>query len=706
VCRKDCLRKIAAVSLSSLIVLLGGCNSDAPVKENPADVKVLVLGMDGLDPILLEQLMAEDRLPNFSRLAAMGDYSPFGTSMPPQSPVAWSNFISGSNPGTHDIFDFIHRDPNPDEPGWSIKPYSSMSEAFGPEDPENAWSFGRWRIPLDSGGVKNLRRGDAFWDHLISNGIDATIYRMPANYPPPNEDEVQGPGALKVLCGMGTPDLLGGFGDFTSFQEQWDRPEDTKKVSGGLFKRLTVEKDRTVAVLDGPENYLLKSAQDEPLPKMTVELEIVRDPVQDVITVKVGDEKRLLQKGEWSNWIPIDFKTGLPGSTIVDAMGMPTSLNAIIRLYVKEVHPYLDVYVSPINIDPSDPVNPISYPPEWSAEIAATTGVDGMYTTGIPEDEKALRAHALNEDEFLSMVNTLVDERLKQYHAALKDFKRGLLYFYFGHTDQLAHIFYRDMDPRHPGRKPEQAGKYDDVIFSTYVQMDDVLGEAFEIMDDNDVLIAMSDHGFCSFRRGFNVNTWLIDNGYMAVKGMDRKHRREGLFNIKFKQSRAYAIGINCFYINLQGREKDGIVPVSEKRRLMEEIAAKLEQVRDEDGTRAIEKAYIVEDLYPDADPLVAPDILIGYRRNYRGSWSTALGGMGKNQFVDNKDRWSGDHCIAMNLVPGVLLSNMKIAVDDPELSDLGPAILQLFGVKPPAGMIQRNIFGEKTPLRGAAGGK
>ena len=71
---------------------------------------------------------------------------------------------------------------------------------------------------------------------------------------------------------------------------------------------------------------------------------------------------------------------------------------------------------------------------------------------------------------------------------------------------------------------------------------------------------------------------------------------------------------------------------------------------------------------------------------------------MGRRLFVDNKDRWSGDHCIAANLVPGIVVSNMKLAVDDPELSDLGPAILQLFGIKPPEGMVSRNIFGEELP--------
>ena len=695
-------RLLLPLALAGALVLPACRSSEAG--ENHSETKVLVLGMDGLDPQLLKQLMDEDRLPHFSKLVATGEFTPLGTAMPPQSPVAWSNFISGSTPGTHQIYDFIHRDPNPppsdDGIDYPIMPYSSTSEAFEPKDESRALHFGRWEIPLESGGVLNLRKGDAFWNHLLRHGVDVTIYRMPANYPPPTEDEVPGPGSLHVLSGMGTPDILGGYGEFTELIEAWKWPQpDVHHVQGGIYRRIEVIDNQAVAELPGPPNYLVKPDDKGHRPPMTVKLQIVRDPVRSAITLTVGDEKRLLKQGEWSNWIPIEFKTGIPGSAALD-VALPTSVHAIIRVYVKQVYPTLALYVSPLNIDPANPVNPISYPPDWAAEVAATTGAGGMYTTGIPEDTKALRNGVLNEDEFLEMVHLLSDERTRQYHAALKQFHKGFLYFYFGHTDQLAHIFWRDMDPGHPGRRPDQEGKYADVIRDTYIEMDQRLGEAMDVMDDNDILIVMSDHGFTSFRRGFNVNTWLVKNGYMKVHGLDRENVRRGLFNIIFPQTKAYAIGINGLYINLKGREKYGIVDPADKRRLMEEIASKLEQVRDDDGHRVIEKVYITQDLYPHADPNVAPDMLIGYERNYRGSWQTALGGMGRKILVDNKDRWSGDHCIARNLVPGVLVSNLKLTVKDPDLSDLGPSILQLFGIPKPDTMTGRDIFGQKIPLR------
>jgi len=223
------------------------------------------------------------------------------------------------------------------------------------------------------------------------------------------------------------------------------------------------------------------------------------------------------------------------------------------------------------------------------------------------------------------------------------------------------------------------------------------------VIDDNDVLIVMSDHGFTGFRRGFNVNNWLIENGYMSVRGMDKRSRDRALCNIKFDQTELYALGLNGLYVNLKGREDLGIVPPERQRRLMQEVAARLEQVRDEDGSKVIEKVYFTADIYPEADPEVAPDMLVGYTRNYRASWATALGGMARKGrlFEDNKDRWSGDHCIAYNLVPGIIVSNLKLTADDPELSDLGPSILKLFGIETPETMLGRNILGEKVPLRG-----
>jgi len=652
------------------------------------DMKFLVLGMDGVDPVLLQRLMDAGKMPNFSKVAAQGGFLPLETAMPPQSPVAWSNFIVGSHPGKHQIYDFIHRRIE----DYGVVPYLSTSEIEAPKDMKYLYEFDdKWAIPREGGKIVSLRKGDAFWEYLVERGIDTTLYRIPATYPPPT---VKGRGRFRCMCGMGTPDLNGSYGEFTCFAEGIEKSKD---VAGGRFVKLTMVEHRASGDFLGPTNPFQRATKDFTPERLRAPVTFFRDPEDDCVLLRVGASEFLMRPGEWSPWVDVDFDTGVPQKWLV-GMAFPTSLRGIVRFYVRSVHPELYVYASPLNIDPTAPANAVSEPLSFAADVADISG-SKYYTTGIPEDTKGLREGGLTEDEFLEMVAGLTEERTRQYHAALNQFERGFLFFYFGHTDQLAHIFWRDIDPGHPGRLPEQEGKYAHVIDDAYLEMDVRVGEALEVLDDNDVLVIMSDHGFASFRRGLNVNTFLYEKGYLSIRSTSNS-RRGTINNVEFAETEAYAIGINGLYINLAGRESLGIVPQDQKREKMEEIAAALLEIRDEDGAQVVEKVYITEDIYPGADPLVAPDMLIGFARNYRGSWDTALGGQPRKLIEDNKDRWSGDHCIAHYLVPGILVTNRRIAVDDPALVDVGPTILNAFGIPTPETMIGRDLFG------GPAGGR
>jgi predicted AlkP superfamily phosphohydrolase/phosphomutase len=319
------------------------------------------------------------------------------------------------------------------------------------------------------------------------------------------------------------------------------------------------------------------------------------------------------------------------------------AVQAMVRFYLKSVHPKLELYVTPINIDPLKQVLPVGAPGDFPRQIAEACG--RYYTTGIPEDTKALRAGALTEDEFLAQVEILKQERFEQYRYALEQFDTGCLFFYFGHTDQLAHIFWRDRDPGHPAHDAEEAKRYGTVVEETYVEMDGLVGEALAVLDDDDTLIVMSDHVLPGFKQEESL--------YLA--GVD------------WTKTRAYALGLNALYISQAGREKRGIVPAGERAALLEELARKLREVRDADGTRAVDTVYVVDEYYPNADRNIAPDILVGYADTYR--------------------------CIAHQIVPGILVTNRAVTLDDPNLTDLAPSILSLYGIDPPAQMTGRALF-------------
>lgn len=658
--------------------MLPGCGIKRGGDGRPG--RLMVLAFDGLDPRIVDELMRAGRLPNFARVARIGSYSRLATSNPAQTPVAFSNIISGADPGTHQIYDFIHRDPK------IMVPYLSTSGIEG-GDGISIPPWGEWRIPLFGGGqTVLLRRGNSFWEELVKHGVDTTVYYIPSNYPPKS---VAGKGRFRCISGMGTPDLLGTYGEFTLFTP--DAPLLGRSVGGGRFEHMQMFANVATGELAGPTDHLHKPSERRRAKALKVKFDVVRDPIHAVAKIEIAGHTLLLKEGEWSDFIPIDFQSQIAGSAALGAVGAPVSLRGIVRFYLKSVRPKFELYVSPINIDPIAPIMPISVPDDFAAQLARRHA--RFYTTGIPEDTKSLSRGALTEDQFISQSNLVMHELTDQYYDALAHFESGCLFFYFGWSDLMQHMFWRDRDPQHPGRDPEQGDQFAKVVDEVYMRMDKIVGRAMEKLDDDDTLIILSDHGFSSFRRGFNLNTWLADNGYVTLGRSNEKGGAELLRDAVWNKTKAYGLGLNALYVNTLGRERSGMVAQGDRRSLLEEIRDGLMRVRDEDGSEVIKRIDLVEDIYPGADPNIAPDMLIGYDDGYRASWDTVLGTMAKPWIEDNLDRWSGTHLIAPELVPGIFLSNRKVVAENPTVSDIAPTILDVFDVPKPASMTGRSVF-------------
>jgi len=215
-----------------------------------------------------------------------------------------------------------------------------------------------------------------------------------------------------------------------------------------------------------------------------------------------------------------------------------------------------------------------------------------------------------------------------------------------------------------------------------------------EQLGDRDVLMVISDHGFSSFRRGVNLNSWLRQEGYLVLKeGADPQ--AEWLRDVEWSSTKAYCLGLTGMFLNLKGREASGIVNAGdEASRLKTEIAGKLNGLHDGgSGEVGIREVFDTSALY--AGPYLenGPDLLIGYNAGYRTSWDCATGVVGGPVFEDNVKAWSGDHCIDPRLVPGVLFSSRPIDEDDPALIDIAPTALRLFGVEPPRYMEGKPLF-------------
>ena len=629
-----------------------------------AGPKVLILGMDGLDAGLLRRWMDEGKLPTFRKLAAEGGFAPLRTSDPPQSPVAWANFITGTNPGGHGIFDFIHRDPaRQSDPNKFIVFSATATEAA-----QRNLKIGKYIFPLSGGKVRNLIQGKAFWQLLEEAGVPSTIFKIPANYPPVATKQ-------RTLVGMGTPDLLGTYGQFNYFTTV--PSEIAPDVSGGWVHQVYVIGNRVDAKIPGPVNSFL---QDQP--ETAVDLRVDIDPVHPVARISIQGQEFLLREKEWSDWKKIRF--GL----------IPTqSVGGIVLFYLKQVHPEFKLYVTPINIDPTDPALPLSTPDGYSRELAAKFGP--FFTKGLPADTHALDADVLDEDEFLAMDDRILRESLDMFDYELARFDSGLLFYYISSTDQRQHMFYRFIDPASPAYDPEQAARYGTVIESIYREMDALLAKALDRAGRDTVVMAMSDHGFSPFRRTFNLNTWLKANGYHALVNERRMVEASLFTNTDWSRTRAYGVGLNTLYINERGRESEGIVaPGAEKEALVREIALKLEETIDpKTGERTILRAHVGRDIYSGPAAAHCPDIVLGFNRGSRISWNSPMGNFSRDIFEDNTEKWSGDHMGASEVVPGILVANRPVRADHPALYDLTASLLALYGIERPKELVGKPVF-------------
>ena len=612
-----------------------------------------------MDPQLLKQYIAEGRMPNFSVLAQKGSFRTLTTSIPPQSPVAWSNLITGMNAGGHGIFDFIHRDPH------TMQPYFSTSRVV---PPKHAIHLGSWTIPLGSGKAEQLRQGRAFWEVLDDYGIPNTMIRIPANFPP-----VKTKGF--TLSGMGTPDLRGSYGTFSFYTD--DPMASAGIVEGGQIIPVQVEESQVNASLIGPDNTFRKGSSPTSEP-FTVSV----DPMEPVARIEIQKTKFVLRESEWSDWVHVEFQ-------LIPFIG---NVKGICRFYLKQAHPRFELYVSPINIDPSDPALPISTPKSYSRELSEEVGE--FYTQGISEDTKALSARVLNDGQYLEQARTVLAEHRAIFDREFPKFQKGVFFFYFSSLDLNSHMFWRLIDPHHPEYDATLAAQYGSALPDFYQQIDQVLGEVMKRLDDRTTLLVLSDHGFAPYNRSFNLNTWLTNNGYVTLKSA-ATNSNEAFADVDWAHTRAYGLGLNGLYLNLRGREHEGIVePGAQADALLQEIKTNLLAVRDPENQRSvITRVDSASEVYQGPYSQQGPDLLVGYNRGYRAGWQTILGNFPADVLQNNTNPWSGDHCMDYTLVPGVLLSNRPIDASSPALTDIAPTIFALFGIAPPKGMMGHSIF-------------
>jgi predicted AlkP superfamily phosphohydrolase/phosphomutase len=637
-------------------------------KKSPVQ-RVVILGLDGLEPLLAEKFMAEGKMPNLARLRKEGTYARLRTTTPAISPVAWSSFMTGSEPSKHNIFDFLSRDPRTYLPDLS-------SARIG--RPKRTLALGRYLVPLSKPEIRGLRKSVPFWKILGDRGIASTILRVPITFPP---EKFKG----HLLSGMCAPDLKGSQGTFAFFTEDADK---VRKHEGGVA--VLVERDGAVirTALSGPENSLLRQPQEIRLP-MTVTMDRKAGGAWIALD---GHPKFFLKEKTFSPWVPVTFKPGLG-----------VKVRGTCRFRIASLDPKFEMYVTPLNIDPEKPALPVSHPFVYAVYLAKLLG--RFITLGEANDTWALNEGALDEQAFLELTYANHAEWEGMLDNALAKTPRGVVTIVFETTDSIQHMFFRYLDKAHPALKAAPARMGAAVIEELYKKMDALVGRVAAGLGPKGALFVMSDHGFKSFRRGVNLNSWLHQNGYLALKP-GQAESGEWFKDVDWTKTRAYGLGLGGVYLNLAGREAQGVVkPGAEASALKAEIGRKLTALRDgPGGPAAVTRVYDRDAIYAGPYKDNAPDLIIGYNEGYRASWDGVTGIVNGTVLEDNVKAWSGDHCIDPALVPGVLFSSLKLGRTDPSIMDVAPTVLELFGIAPPAHMDGRSLIVVAGPAEARQG--
>lgn len=682
-----------------------------------ASEKVVVIGFDGADHRVVSDMLQQGQLPNLERLAQRGSFAPLLPTNPPQTPVSWSTFATGLNPGKTEILDFIKRREGSYIPSYALQGEAQSPVLFGARNRVYlpiiagllvfailalALRFlGRWSrlisalvlaagsayatfhivtqwIPNQRPEAITVRQGKPIWTRLEEAGKNATIIRLPVTFPaePLNGQMVSGLPVPDIRATVGKPSIYTNDPLFESGSNQFS--VDVKILTGSAPYSTTIlgPPNRLFYDSDAKRQALRKGLRYE-VPKdlhLPAEIRVQSDHLE----IRFNETNLSLKQGEWSDWAEFQYK-----------VNPLITLKGFAKFYLERLNPTFKLYMSPVNLHPDMPL-PLTYPQGLAKQIWQ----DNPYKTiGWACDTWSISSGLMDEQHFLADMNQTVDrfEELMTQFLAQSD--HDLFVQVFSFTDRIGHVMWRYWDAEHPMHKAEHAAQYQQAIRDAYQRMDRIVGRALDLVDlDQTTFVVCSDHGFASFRHNFNYNTWLVENGYMKLKtnvlGVPMK--LDDLANsstpfsaVDWKNTKAYALGLGMVFINLEGREPQGSVAAADYEALCNELREKLEAYVDpKNGLKPVSRVFLRNEMYSAYDADVTPDIRVATAHPYRVSWDTTLGGMPAEITTDNMQNWSGDHC-SMNPedVKGILFTSVPLLTDSPRMVDMCPSILKKMGV-------------------------
>lgn len=640
--------------LCAVALVISACDSTEPTASGISEPvtteargRVIILGFDGVEPSIVEQMMSSGQLPHLAKLREQGIFTRLGSSNPPQSPTAWSSFATSKHPGNHGIYDFLRRTPK------NYRPGVGFGSVIHPK-------LGADGALTQAPGFKSLRKGKSFWQVANEQGARCKVLSVPFAFPA--ED-------LKDSCmlsSLGVPDLRGTTSTFFLMDESATKEG---SLSGGKRLPLRFIGGKATVNIQGLRKPGSRSY-------VTVPISLTVDRSAKSVSVEIPGKTITLKEGTWSEWLEWSFEVS-PKYTA----------HAISRIHVLEAGDQVRLYMTCLQFDPTKQFMRFTTPESYGAELVERYGF--FKTIGWIYDTHALRQDALTEELFLDDVVKTMGWRETLTLDELERQNFDLLISAWTGTDRVSHLFWRYRDPKHAAYTAEGAAKFGTAVEDTYKGMDETVGKVVAKLEDDDLLMIISDHGFHSFRKGFNVNTWLVRNGYLRVAGQPipetAYNDKAFLQGYDWSNTRAYSLGLGSIFLNQKGREGEGTVSPADADALIEEIRGKLLAITDPDtGDKVFSEIYTRKE-YKGIAQGDAPDLQLGYAEGYQSTKNAAKGAAPMQLFEVNHDKWSGEHAASdVALTPGIFFSNQTINTQTPTIIDIGVTALTYLGKEVP----------------------
>ncbi len=454
------------------------------------------------------------------------------------------------------------------------------------------------------------------FEEAAEMGYPATALWWPAMFPARPELPVN------TLPGLGTPDIRGQLGVGTLFST-----EEEKKNKTAVVRFESTVKGKFKALLNGPQ----VQGKNGPQPAT---LEVVVDVIdENSARVLIADKQIQLRVGEWSDIVEVKFKAGLFFSVHAVTRIILTNLKGVVRLYTL-----------PLQIHPLHALSHYSSSKSFAKDLWQQVGP--YLTLGWPQDTTGLEDGCITDEQFLALCYMIFERRKQIFFYLLGNFREGVLASIFDDLDRVQHMFFHNRL---------------DVAQAWYQKLDTFVGEVNQRVSGwggKYNYLVLSDHGFTTYQQKIHINRWLVENGYLAL---NNGNSIGDLSNVDWTRTKAYAVGLNSLYLNVAGREGQGVVGAGEIESLLSEIQQKLMDWKGPDGKSVTHRVRLKHEVYNGSYTRLGPDLIVGYAPGYRASSETGLGKIPQALVEPNYDHWGADHCVDSDVVPGVIFANRDL---------------------------------------------